>query len=332
MLDSSPVGLDLKDQSVTRARQRLSGNLCCLFSSAKTIRMGNGRLSRRHVSKIDWFVRQVAEGRYGVRSVNGDSLPGGDEVLISRQELVENYTPELARFEERVVPAALKAGYHKTQRGEREPLLNPEIMVSEGNVRALFDLGLDYFAVGQFNCGRRLVNHLLQIRVPFFGKDQFLYNDFGILLRKIGMFDGAVQCYRRALDYTSCDDHLYYNLARAHYERGHWWDCIEALGKCFEYNPELGVSRGLVELIVAMGKNPALQARYNKPPVPDGVARRAGLLAEAVTFVRPTEPILHIEPTHLEGQRAWTARENNPDNGLMEREEVDEIINGLAGV
>ncbi|MDC0336565.1 tetratricopeptide repeat protein, partial [Pseudodesulfovibrio sp.] len=309
MKDSSRVSIDGNGRAASYRSRGYSGHMCCLFSSYKIIKIGSGATSARHTSKLYWFVRQIGETRYGVRAINSASLPWGEETVVSASILHADYTPEIAHFEGTMLPSIRRHKYQPDwgNSGQSGGFPFP-IGIDESNVRALFDLGLEYIGEDRINNGKRIVNQLLNLRTPFTGKDQFLFNEFGIALRKVGLHDTAVSYYKRALNYTDKDDHLYYNLARAHYEQGQWWDCMEALGKCFEFNPELTVSRGLVELIVAMAQSPRLLERHEKPPVPGGVARRARLLAETFVFSGPLDT--GIMPVNLERRRVWSGEDN----------------------
>jgi tetratricopeptide (TPR) repeat protein len=273
------VSLDGKSRA-GRAAQGCVGPVCCIFSTAKSRHPGKGTTLRGQGDVHYWLVRQAGEDGYAVRGVDGDFLPFGEEALISSDELLNHYTPEVAVFEERMLPSARRRNYRlvgtNRERGYRRSLL----AVDEPNVRGLFELGQEYVLARRMAKARTLLGELLRVKTPFPGKDQYLFNEFGIRLRKTGYFDGAVICYRRALKYTDRDDHLFYNLARAYYEQGQWWDCMNELSHCFGLNPDLPVARDLVILIHALAGNPALRRRYSKPPIPEGVARRAAVLCE----------------------------------------------------
>ena len=282
MSNDTHVSLDGRERSRFRRGQGNIGHVCCIFSTAQSRNIIRGTTLRGHGHVHYWLVRQVGDSAYGVRGVDGDFLPFHSEAVISAEELLADYTPEVAVFEDRMLPAVKRHGYRLAGDGFGPGRERSVLSLDEANVRGLFELGLEYILAGRSTRGRNLVRELIRIKAPFPGKDQFLFNEFGIRLRKIGFLDGAIICYRRALKYTEDDDHLYYNLARAYYEQGQWWDCMRALVACFTLNPDLPLARDLVVLTNALADDVGLRAKYGKPPVPDGVARRAGLLAETV--------------------------------------------------
>jgi len=309
--------------SLTERTSGRTGQLHCLFSSTRSMKLGSGMRTRRHRSTVYWFVRQVWQDAYAVRSVDGDLMPTGRETVISAEKLIANYTPEVGLFEEKMVPSAGRTRYRlddATFPGHTE--VGPRIAVTLGNVRALFCLAFDYLRRGNEK-GRRLIEDLLRIKTDFEGKDQHLFNAFGIALRKAGRPDMAAVCYRRAILFTTDDDHLYYNLARANYEAGKWWDCMEALGWSFECNSDLPVSRWLVELTVAMAGDDALRIRHNKPPIPEGVVRRATMLAEAVSLTPMEKPpsTVRLERGRTQGFRDSLDRDvvwSDSDHAMVE--------------
>ncbi|MCJ2165958.1 tetratricopeptide repeat protein [Pseudodesulfovibrio sp. S3] len=314
MTQDRNVSPDGRDRLHRMSVQGHAGQVCCIFSSAKSHHPGQGTTLRGHGSVHYWLVRQVGKSAYAVRGVDGDFLPFGSEVSIQVEELLALYSPEVAVFEDRLVPAASQ-GEYLVEGGRGQGVRRSVIRIDEANVRALFRLAQEYILARRVSKGKTLLNELLRLKTPFSGKNQFLFNEFGISLRKIGFPEGAVICYRRALQHTEVDDHLYYNLSRAYYEQGQWWDCMTALVRCFELNPAMPLARDLLVLISALAGNPALRVRYGKPPVPTGVARQAGLLCES-TFTHDAGARARAEAESLEAEERDAATEGQADANL----------------
>ena len=70
-----------------------------------------------------------------------------------------------------------------------------------------------------------------------------MYNADGIHNRKNGDYDKAILQYRKAIAMQNADEHLYYNLARAHLEKEEWQEAEIALQQAMEINP--GFREGL---------------------------------------------------------------------------------------
>lgn len=288
MIQDTHVSLDASLRAPLGGAER-NGHVCCVFSTPSDHPRSRGTTLRGEVGVHYWLVRQVGENAYGVRGLDGEFLPFGTESRISLKELLEHYTPEAHIFESRLLVSARQHNFRLVNQPGRGLTSSRSILcVDEANVRGLFELALAYIKSGRKTRGRALVREIIRFETEYPGKGQFLFNEFGIRLRKAGFMDGAVICYRRALKFTDQDDHLYYNLARAYYHQGQWWDCMGALADCFGINPELPLARQLVVLINALADNAGLRAKYDKPPVPDGVARRAALLMDAVFTCEPS--------------------------------------------
>jgi tetratricopeptide (TPR) repeat protein len=248
------------------------GLVRCVFSAATPVRMGMGVNSRTHESLAFRFVEQTGEDDFTSRLLSDRHLPIGEAELITLNDLIEDYSPELAYFEEQVIPAML-------ERGTPEDAQASSI---DGRVfNGLFGLGLVYLEQGEPARAASLFNDLARSGTDFEGRDQFLYNDLGITLRKCGLFDLAIAFFLRALEYVQDDENLFYNLARAHYENNDWTRSLDYLIQSHKFNPALTVTNDLLELMVGLEGDERLLARYDKPPVPPAVAARARQLLAA---------------------------------------------------
>jgi tetratricopeptide (TPR) repeat protein len=248
------------------------GLVRCVFSAVTPVKMGMGVNSRTHESLTFRFVEQTGEEDFASRLLSDRHLPMGETELISLDDLIEGYSPELAYFEEHVVPAML-------ERGTPEDALTSAI---DGRVfNGLFGLGLVYLERNKPRRAADLFTDLARIGADFEGRDQFLFNDLGITLRKCGLFDLAISFFLRALEYVQDDENLFYNLARAHYENNDWTRSLDYLIQSHKFAPTLAVTNNLLELMVGLEGDERLLARYDKPPVPPAVAARARQLLAA---------------------------------------------------
>ncbi|BDQ33756.1 tetratricopeptide repeat protein [Pseudodesulfovibrio portus] len=260
------------------------GCVKCAFSTTTAVEMGVGMNRRVHKGQNFWFVEQVDRGVFEGRLLNDRHVPSGDAETIDLQELVDGYRPELAYYEELVLPAMLELektldrGDEHRERGRLDRAraeYERARGIEENNVKALFGLGLIYLERGETDRARDLLAELVKIKATFDGKNQHLFNEFGIALRKNRMFAEAVEYFRRGLDFVKDDENLYYNLARAHYENGEWEASLDNLIQSHRLNPQLEVTRNLFEVMVGLENNEDLQLRYGKPAVPPHVASRA---------------------------------------------------------
>ena len=151
---------------------------------------------------------------------------------------------------------------------------NKALIMDKENIRALFSLGLVYLEMEDKSKSRDMMKNILQVKTAFAGKNEHLFNEFGIKLRKTGMFDDAVEYYTEATKYVKYDQNLYYNLARANYERDNWEECLNALAMCYAIDPEMKASNDLFTIILKLDKKPELCEQVEKPPIPKVVIDR----------------------------------------------------------
>lgn len=258
------------------------GSVRCVFSTMEMMKVGTGTTTRKHASKLYWFVEEEENEMFSVRQINTHHIPAGDRKTIPLQELMNRYIPEIEFYEEKTIPAMevledhLDDGDQYFSDGKlysAEGSYNKALKLDEQNVRALFNLGLIYLELKDMDKAKDMMGDLLGVKSAFDGKNQHLFNEFGISLRKSGMFDEAVEYYTHALKYVKKDENLYYNIARANYERSNWEECVKALEKIFEINPRLEVAHELISIILTLANHPKLCEKNNKQSVPQTIVR-----------------------------------------------------------
>lgn len=271
--DGGCTGLDNPDE-----------HLKCVFSTTTEIKVGTGTTARKQVSKLLWYVNQCGFDEFGVRKINPQFVPVGDETVIDQETLLAEYTPEVEIHNTRVAPAmcSLKKtiGKGDKHREKGEPLsaemeYTKALDVDETNVRAIFGLGLVYLERNDKEKSRDVFAQLVSLEGAFDLKHKHLFNEFGIALRKNELYDESVQYYTRAVELTKEDENLYYNLARAFYEKGDWDHCFTFVAKALGINAYHEHAMAMCRFIVALADNEAMRNKHGKPPVPEHVAQEA---------------------------------------------------------
>ena len=274
------MDLDLDDEFETGVCDE--GMVRCVFSTVG-LEEDTGVTTREYAEKRYWFIDEVGNGLFSVRRINASHVPTGEPTIIPLDELMEKYVPEIPYYEEKTIPAMnqledyLDDGDQHRQAGKLYSAANlykKALCLDEQNVRALFSLGLIYLDQQDVAKARALVGDILNIKSAFEGKNQYLFNELGISLRKSGLFDEAVNYYTHALRYVDQDENLYYNIARANYEKSDWAACIHAIERIFEINPHLDAAHELVSIVLTLSDNPGLRDRNNKASIPDSIVQQ----------------------------------------------------------
>ncbi|WP_419785612.1 tetratricopeptide repeat protein [Pseudodesulfovibrio sp.] len=262
--------------------------LKCAFSTVRIIKVGTGTTARKQETRQLWLVEHREGESFAVRKLNTQFVPVGEQTVINREVLLADYFPEVDIYNTRVKPAMSMLdetlAVADEHRENRKPLsaemeYTRALDVDERNVRATFGLGLVYLERDDLDKSRMIFAELVEMDAAFENRHKHLFNEFGIFLRKRNLFEEAVRYYSRALEINGElygeDENLYYNLARAYYEKGEWGPCVEFAGRALAVNQQHEHAMVLCRLAVILAAKPELLSRYGKPSVPAEVAARA---------------------------------------------------------
>ncbi|WP_320170832.1 tetratricopeptide repeat protein [Maridesulfovibrio sp.] len=249
--------------------------------------------------KIYWLARKLDEDSFELQELNESNVPAGPSRTVSAEEFSADYALELDYWQQHVRPAMEKQD-QRLERGEahreRGELYSAEmeyadaLAVDENNVRATFGLGLTYLEKGDAEKAFEIFSKVLEMKSAFQPEHKHMFNDFGISMRKNGMYRQALEYYKRGVDLDSNDENLFFNIARTHFEAGDWQNCIRYLTMCLEKN------RGVKEAVKFC------HYLIKRTSVDDGMLRDMGsdkngstLRSEVLTLLRKMQLAAGIE-------------------------------------
>lgn len=239
--------------------QKISG----AFSSQTVSTVGTGTTQRKSIQKSYWFAEEIEPDEEGnrivvVQPLNNNNVPSGPKEELQLGDFLSRFSPELEYYQQEVFPkmkemnSTLKRAEEHREQGalysaqfEFEAALEFDVQ----NVRANFGLGLTYMARGENEKAGDIFERVVTLDAAFTEEHKHLFNEFGINLRKSQLLDQAVEYYSRALEITKDDENLYYNIARAYFERGEKDLCRENLQKALELNPTMEVANQFLEYL-----------------------------------------------------------------------------------
>lgn len=210
-------------------------------------------------NKKYWLVKELGPDRYELQEINRANVPTGPLKYIDRKEFTENYNLEMDYWEEKVRPkleklnSSIQRGEAHRDRGElysAEMEYREALQVDEGNVRATFGLGQTYLEQGNTEKAQDVFRKILNIKTAFRTEHKHMFNDFGISMRKSGMYREAVEYYQRAIQLDSTDENLLFNIARTFFESGDWENCIKYLTACLEKNQGVEEAKKFCKYII----------------------------------------------------------------------------------
>jgi len=229
------------------AQAKISG----IFSCKTSIKVGFGATKQTALSETFWFVKETPNGNFSVQSLDMDFKRQGQPFEISRNTLFEDYhlEPDLSY---RLLSQPLLIGDHyraSTKYNQAEQEYQKIKRIDEDNIRANFGLGLLYLAMDKPDKASYIFNRLVELEETFEPQHKHLFNEFGISLRKKGLFDEALKYYFRARELCADDDHLLLNIARVYYEQHRLPEAETAARDALALNPDLAEAKRLLDHI-----------------------------------------------------------------------------------
>lgn len=227
---------------MTEAHERLRG----VFSSQEVRKVGTGTTTRKTVAKTFWFAEEDEDGKLYIQSINSNYVPTGNKRYITKDELIEKYSPEPEFYIQSVYPKmraltdTIDRADTAREKGEifsAEYEYDNALAVDVDNVRANFGIGLTYLARGDTDKAENIFTRLVKLDGAFEEEHKHLFNEFGINLRKSKMLSQSLEYYLRALDLAKGDENLYINIARVYLELQDIPHCAEFIGKALEVDP-----------------------------------------------------------------------------------------------
>lgn len=243
------------------SRDRIRG----IFSTQAIQKVGTGTTVRRTIQKSFWMCVEQPDESIEIQPLNSNCVPSGPRRIITKDELLQKFSPEPEFYINSVYPAMqelnnnISQGEEHRQKGEylsAEHRFQKALAVDVNNVRANFGLGLTYLERGEVDKADNIFDRLVRLDAAFAPEHKHLFNEFGINLRKNKMYDQALSYYSRALSLSKGDEHLHYNIARAHFEKSQLAEAASHLDIALTMNPGLEAARKFKEWLQSKGLLP----------------------------------------------------------------------------
>ena len=120
------------------------------------------------------------------------------------------------------------------------------LKLDEDNVRANYGLGRTYVETGEKDKAQKVFQKLSRLEAVMQPENKHVFNECGIQLRMLGLFQDAMAYYHRALKLAPEDENLWFNMGRALCEGGQAQPARAALQRALKINPNLEEARMLM--------------------------------------------------------------------------------------
>ena len=207
------------------------------------------------LQRVFFFAEEQDDGQVALQRLSRNFIPSGGRRIIAKERLLADYQPEPSIYINKVVPVmrrmeeAVRTADHHRRRQEyfsAEFEYKNVLRLDEDHVKAAFGLGLTYLERHEAHNADLVFHKIMRIDAAFLPEHKHLFNDFGIQMRKLGMYDAAMQYYSRAYRLCRTDEHLLYNMARTLFEKGRIKSARMLLTRALRLNPEFPEARAFM--------------------------------------------------------------------------------------
>jgi len=174
-----------------------------------------------------------------------------------RFKFLPGFSKDLPSPQEKQIDKAIaqaEAHYRRKEYFSAEFEYNKALKLDEDNVRANFGVGKVYLAQGDKEKAVEVFEKLASVEAVFEETNKHIFNELGIELRRQGLYDQSIAYYAKALSFTQNDENLWFNLARAHYDKGDKAAAKKSLHQALSLNPDLEEAKQLSRVILKEDK------------------------------------------------------------------------------
>lgn len=226
-----------------------------VYSETKVQKIGTMSTSRTQTIVDYYKCTQIDETTMSVQILDmyGDPMPLVEKIKI--EDFLKRFDFEPEKFKTRATPKdlatekAIATAEHHMARKEynsAEFEYGKALKLDEENVRANFGLGKLYVETGQIQKAAEVFGNLAKQDNVLAPENKHFFNELGIELRGLELYDQAIDFYQKAFDLAKDDENLIFNIARAHYEKGDMSKTRELLKNALALNPGMEAAKKLL--------------------------------------------------------------------------------------
>ncbi|MBU1611717.1 MAG: PilZ domain-containing protein [Proteobacteria bacterium] len=247
--------------------------------------LGAGATQQTSTQRLSWFAIYLNDNQVLLRAMNAEGLPTLVSKILSSKDFFSNYTLDHSLYTTTIQPLLESLGHKLSQSNGQ----GPELIHEERMVLGALQFDQEHLPGIPKNQREELSFDMLS-KLPNFDEVALEHkskiNHESIASRKQGRFDEAIDLYGALLRVNPEDDHIFFNLARVHYEKKDIIPCRKYLLLALENDPNFEEARKFLNYI----------DKQDTPTAPEG---RQHL---RYRFHTPQACTLKIHDTKLEGR------------------------------
>ncbi len=225
-----------------------------VYSETKVQRIGTMGTARTQTIVDYYKCRQLDDGTVSVQILDmyGEPMPLVEKVPL--EEFLKRFTFEPDKFQTKKSPSDLAtekaiatAERHVARKeyNSAEYEYSKALRLDKENVRANFGLGKLYVETGELEKASSVFENLARQDNVLDPENKHFFNELGIELRGLKLYDQAIDFYQKALLLAPDDENLLFNIARAAHEGGDDGKASKYLNQALKINPAFEAAQKL---------------------------------------------------------------------------------------
>ena len=224
------VQLTAEDVEVTDKVRSMSPGV---YRHTSWTTIGTGSTAKRKIQIIDYYFKEFEPDEYGLFNAQivdytGKPLQMFDRVTPSevyKMRLISDNLENLPKILDKVnmLKSHVKTAERHFEKGEyhsAEYEYDNALKIDKNSVEASLGKGKTLFKMEKYEEAKEIFDDLSANPELYLEEHKHLFNEYGINLRQMSMYDRAAESYKSAIKVNPYDPHLYYNLAIVYVKLG----------------------------------------------------------------------------------------------------------------
>lgn len=226
------------------------------------ISLGTGATKRKTTGENIFYAEELPSGKIKLSLLNMAGKPTTITEVVEKEEFFQRCKPKpdfvppdktekRDNFKDKADRHASRGNLHlrKKEYNSAEFEFQGSLKLDEEHVRANYGMVKLHLEKGEEEEAKKILNKLTSIEALFEDENKHIFNEFGIDLRRMKMFDQALDSYRKALEINDKDPILNFNMARALIDKKQWEPALASLERALELKEEFPEAQKLAQLL-----------------------------------------------------------------------------------
>jgi tetratricopeptide (TPR) repeat protein len=228
------------------------------------ISLGTGATKRKTTGENIFYAEELPSGEIKLSLLNMAGKPTSITEVVEKEEFFQRCQPKpdfvppdksekLDKFKEKADRHASRGNLHLRNKeyNSAEFEFQATLKIDEEHVRANYGMAKLHLEKGEEEEAKKVLYRLTSIEALFEDENKHVFNEVGIDLRRMKMFDQALDSYRKALEINDKDPILNFNMARALIDKKQWEPALASLDRALELKEDFPEALKLAQLLRA---------------------------------------------------------------------------------